>query len=643
MGNLYSVLGDSFDSPVGQMNQTWDTSLVNITRQPHYTLRSFRNDTVLAPWTMADMSYWNNDHFNTFLQSDLEAGRSFSAGEAWSTVAGVTYGKDATLRYMPTLTASVPVGTPKTATSLMTDDIVTGLSGTHYVEVALPSFPAQAAAVHLDLANSFIDFSSDPTFATQTDSFRFNQSLNSLTAGGNVYFQIDRASLVNSNPANLQGVRFRLVAAGTGTMTFKAAALRVVPSSYLFPANEIDTKFGFFTRAIPRAGQTEPSLTDNTMLFPVTQPKNITMYARFNSGHNPTGNDNSLTIRLRHKDANNYITVTLNARDTQSRLIINEVVSGVTTTISSTSINTNILTEEANYFLVVSLYDTTISAAIYNSYGSAQRGSQVYTTGNQTLSRVGRGYIGYNFQPYNYDFTLDFIQAEVAQFAFFQSTAFPSVMPVRGARLVTKDSGVFDLLNGASFTNYGDSSITLNQSIGGRGSAKVVRTGATWVGGLMTSTSQFFGSPSEAVIQGAIYVPSQVRGTYRIALLDLYGSVAWMAEASGLTPNHWNNFEIPLSGEILPNNYFLHVQQAGLYADTFYVADLKALHQTVDWSLSADNGVTWQRTLNAINSTHAGVKFNVPGNRLMVKAIALSDQAYIQGYELIPIYQLSVH
>lgn len=169
------------------------------------------------------------------------------------------------------------MGTPQTVTSTFVDDISTNFNSGAYIEMVLRDFPAQAAAAHFDLANSFVDFTSSPTYAGgQTDSIPLNASLTSLTAGGNLTWRIPRTALVNSTLTNLTGIRFRLTAAGTGTATFKASAMRLIPfTGYSFDEIDIDTKRQILTRSVPAAGGTEPSTTFGHLYMHETRPVNV--------------------------------------------------------------------------------------------------------------------------------------------------------------------------------------------------------------------------------------------------------------------------------------------------------------------------------------------------------------------------------
>lgn len=375
-------INDSFERHAGNLvgYSTGPITTVLPDRR-HYDLRTFSSGGRIIPWTMLQMELWNYDHFAGKTMLQMEAGDEASGtNEGWTNTTAI--GRDSAYRYSNTLRRDVTVGTPQTVTSTFSDDILTDFTGPAYIELILRAFPAQAAAVRLDLANSFIDFTSSPTYAAgQTDSIRFNQSLTSLTTGGNVRFRIDRSLLTNSTLTNLTGIRFRLVAAGTGTMTFIASAMRVVPQTgYTFREIDVNTKTQALERSVPQSGGAEPASVFGMIYFNSGTPIDTEYYARFNNGVNPIGNDNRLILAFRYSDTDqDHWRVTLSSRSTQSRLSIDHWDGSSLVNVYATPINTNILTANKPYILKVELFGDQIKTGIYNAIGSVI-GSLVYET-----------------------------------------------------------------------------------------------------------------------------------------------------------------------------------------------------------------------------------------------------------------------
>lgn len=639
----------------------------------HLDVRAFHTDNVTVPQKMLDFKYLPVSALSLFTVSQLAAPRSIvgasvtpkpqsvidtytqsivdgqpqsfldygsisSGNENWpSTDPNVVVGKDTAFRYANTIRVSLTGGVSKTVGSSYMDDF-TVVTTPSYVELLLRSFPAQAAGSHLDLTNSFIDFSSDINFAAgSTDSIAFNSSLNSLAAGGDVVFRVATTSLTHITMNDVRAIRFRLLS--VGNITFIAQAMRLIPTTWTPGQDSIDTKRDTLMRTIPRNGGADGSLSITPLLWS-TRPEDVTMFLKFNSGHAPaTGtDDNYLIATTRYTDASNYINFQLTSRSTQSRLSIIEDYGGSLSTVFATSINTNILLTEQDYVMRVDLKGNQARAQIYFANGT-NLGSLVYETGWQTITGVRRGQAGYVLAPYNYDFTLDYASASESDFVRYQSAIFESITPVDSTVLVTSTSSPVNLISGSQLIAYGDATSS-TQSIAGVSPATLVRrNGGSWTGGLIQNSSSYVGNPGLVEATGDIYPIDTTEGLWRLALIDPYGSIGWIGYVTGLIPNQWNHFAIPIDPTILPTDYLLTIHQAGFYPDSFYIANLALNHLTILWEASADRGTTWQPFNFSINSTYSGIKFTSPGTGLTIRATATTDKAWIQGFQVKPIYK----
>lgn len=670
--------------------------------QPHYNLRAFYSDNTTVPWTMNDMRLWNAYYFASFNMQTLGSPRSTSGrtlrfrttseldalamssldgtfmidldtypvsmgNEEWPvTDPNVTVAKDPTYRYQNTLTVTLTDNVLETVPSHYADDIVTGLDNPttpYYIELVLRNFPAQGAAAHLNLSSSYIDFSSDDNFdPTLTDSIPFSASLNSLTSGGDITWKIDRNLLANSDPSNLRAIRFRLLS--VGAMTFKAQAMRVIPAGAVFDPIELNTRRNLLTRSLPETGSPEWTSVMGDLYFDDSRPKNATHIIKFNSGHNPTGNDNILRMYYRYVpsfsaaatslynqgtygsalygtvNSNTYsrLEVDLYARDTQSRLRIYETINNSTTEIFSTPINTNALTNETDYFLQIEVIDTQVRATIYTTLG-VFFGSQVYTTGWQTVTRIARGATGFSLEPYNYDFGISYIATQRAQFASFLSTSFSSHSPVVGASIKTLTSAAEDRMHGAGLVANGDASVSQDAS----GTFTITRDGTNWYGGLRHDTTLDLGDSSKVTLSGSIYPLGSFRGNFVAAIVDENDSVSWINTLTGILPNQWNDFSILLPDGIIPIGSGLWLHENGFYNDSFRIKSVVLSHDTVSWDASPDAGATWQPFLNVTNEDFGAIHFGTPNTQLKVRANALLDSGWIAGYELKPHYKYPGH
>lgn len=93
-------------------------------------------------------------------------------------------------------------------------------------------------------------------------------------------------------------------------------------------------------------------------------------------------------------------------------------------------------------------------------------GSLKYETGWQTLSEdIRNGYIGYSFEPYNYDFYLYYVGNSYTEYGSFESTIFDSNSFIKGATLYEYSSKNLDVFTGITFSQTGD--IVATESVDG--------------------------------------------------------------------------------------------------------------------------------------------------------------------------------
>jgi hypothetical protein len=666
MAKLYAKLGESFDTVPGELTGYRAAGAAYQTVR-HYNIRSFHSDQVTRVFTAEDAAFWENYQYqdysigeprditgqqlvnremssmNTLDMEDLDGMTMFQlnyastavGNEEWTTGAGITLGRDASWRYMNRLEISLGAGESKTVSSFYEDDIITGLEGDYNIELTLFNF----SGTGLDLANSFLDFSTDVGFSTgNTVSLAFNatdSSLGSIPAGSNAKATWNRSLVASLDMTAIKAIRLRLKG-GASPFTFITNALRIIPNSapLSLPQTMIDTKRGNFVKAPSREGSIHDTVED-VKYFNGTRPRNVKVYARFNSGHNPVGSDNRLALQARSQAtvSNNYgIIATLRARSTQSRLeLVDFTASGTATTNSPT--NTNILTENTDYFMVLEIIDTTAKVAIHNVDG-INVGSEVYSI-SATVARTERGYVGFDFAPYNQDFVLDYVQAQDATFGQFITTPFNSLSWVRGASLFVDQSPPASMLDEAGDPiAWGDATLTRLASYD-----SITRSGAAYQGGIVYENPATLGTGRLAYLRGRIWPENAVNGTYRMALIDEYDSVSFLAEIDPLLPNRWNDIEITFTDEVFTVPLFLHIQQQGHFADTFRLADIRIDHEVMVWEATADN-TNWQSFLDTINEPYGAINFDNPGKTIKLRATAYSDKAWISGYKLVPHYKV---
>lgn len=668
MTKLFSnSVNDDFASKngalVGYSDGTWPLPL-----RRHYDIRSFHSNDILVPYTADDDEFWDNYRYTTYNVGDLRSVANVTSrarlmsetdtltmstmdtmpvgvidiigtsmgNEEWPTTGGIVVGKNASYRYANSISIPLSNGVLATVPSFYSDDLLTGLADVpYYIELVLRSFPAQAAAAHLNLSSSFIDFSTDTNFsAGATTSIPFSASIHDITAGGDTYFRVPRSALTIDLTA-VKAIRFRLLATG-GSMTFIAQNMRLVAEDYTWKPIDIDTKRNQLVRSVPRAGTPEWSTVAGDMYFYNVYPIDGEYVAMFNTGHNPTtANDNILRLYFRRQTNGDRIEIRLANRSTQSQISIVKIVNGVSTTVYQTAATSNVLTNETYYYLFCVVDGSNVSASVYQTNG-LNLGSLVYTTGTRTISDLTTGgSVGYSFEPYNYDFTIQYIAPTDVQFATFEPTAMISRTPAEGATLWPNNSQPVNLIDDAVIEAWGDAEVSVSN-----GTIQITRDGSEYQGGIRTTPMVYVGDTTQLMLTGEIQT-SQVQGIYRAALIDQWDSVAWIGEISNTTnllPNQWTSFSVPVKPGILPGSFYLHVQQQGFYSGTFSLRDLRLDHNTISWSVSPDNGTTWQPFLRAINYEFSGAMFAAPSTSIKLQAIAHSDRAWIKGYKLYPRY-----
>lgn len=680
MNKLFRKLSDQFNQHSGALEEYIDTSGADVAPRQHYDIRAFYSDDLTVPRTMRDMDYWNvtfiegtemsvldspriitgrsvaarqvgtiNDLTNLELDqmsmADLDLYTLEGGNEGWPlNDPDVVVGKDATERYANTIQVTLTDGVDKTVSSSVPDNIIADFDRAgidYFIELALPDFPAQAATPRLDLANSWIDFSSSSTYAAgQTNSFRFSDSLNDLTAGGNTYWRINRNQLTNVDLSNLRGVRFRL--RSVGNMTFKAMAMRLLPQDYTFDMIDIDTRRGHLRRSVPRDSGAEPATSSTGLRFySTTRPKNGKMVARFNSGNRPTSpNNNELQLSMRHDVVeNDRVIAWIKSNTTNTTIELRKIRAGVSTLVYTA---TGTLANETDYFFSFEVYEDKFRAQIHKSHGSFF-GDLVIDTGWQTIDYIARGFMGWQFQPYNYDFVVDYITVGDVEFGRFESTPFKSINPVKGVTIASNESLRFDLSEGL-YVESGDAIVTDDLFFGNPGaSKKFIRSGLNWQGGYMTNDFIYIGNPRYLRVSGNIFPllatgQTALRGQYRVVLLDKNDSVAYIGKIRNLLPSQWNDFDIHINADFAPGFYRLMVQQTGFFADTFWIDNLKLEHLSIAWEI-LPGGTTWYPAMFAKDKLHSSVNFiPVASNQIKVRAIALSDDAWISDYEVVPHY-----
>jgi hypothetical protein len=369
--------------------------------------------------------------------------------------------------------------------------------------------------------------------------------------------------------------------------------------------------------------------------FLSTQPKNVTMSGRFNSGTIP-GTANQVNLYARYVDSNNYIKAKLAFQTGSTTITIDEVTSGAVN--NRANVSSSQLATSTVFYFVLTVSERNVTAQVWTTGGvnNDKLNILVTTSGTVTVNHVMRGQIGYEYVN-NGNMTVQQTRATRTEYATFISTDLPTVTPIRGAQIFPHTSPPNDLVSGATYVAWQDATLSTG-SIGlPTPSTRVIRSGASSTGGLATSTSFEIGDSTVLSVVGDIYPVTAVHGTYRAALLDSGNNRIWTNDIGTLIADQWNAFNIPVVTELLPSPLTLVIEQVGTYDDEFFIDNLKVNQETVSWEASTDSGATWQRFLR-VGEPLDGIKFANPDNLLKVKATAHVERAWIQGYRIKSLY-----
>ena len=132
---------------------------------------------------------------------------------------------------------------------------------------------------------------------------------------------------------------------------------------------------------------------------------------------------------------------------------------------------------------------------------------------------IRNGYIGYSFEPYNYDFYITSMGSTYSEYGSFESTIFESQSYVTAATLWEYSSKNASFFNSSSYSPVGD--VVSNTQSGT--TYTVQRSGNEWFGGISTTSAQYVGDSRYAEITGQILATGTPRGSYRIVIRDTNG------------------------------------------------------------------------------------------------------------------------
>ena len=357
------------------------------------------------------------------------------------------------------------------------------------------------------------------------------------------------------------------------------------------------------------------------------RPKNANVVSRVTT----SAAVGELWVFLRYVDAQNYIRAILRTTATTATIVLEEFAGGVRTQLATQERGSSLV---GTYDFFVKLDERSLSASVNNTTTTGVLGSAVFSTPVVTVSRVARGTIGQSTRD---TITLTYIRPTLAEYARFESTAFPSISPIKGLSLSASTSPAKDLIEGLTTSAINDASISA-ATIKGVTGWRIVRSGVASSGGIRSQTIDPQTS-TQLILSADIHPVGTLRGTYYFRLRQTSTNNVLFAEPiTTLVINQWNHYEFRVLPELLSPDVYFEIQQDGTYADEFYVANMKVLHEPIRWEATVADPEDW-RLIMWPNRENSGVLFDPMGTRLKVRAIATTDDVRISGYAATPIYK----
>jgi hypothetical protein len=657
---------------------------------PHYTIRAFRPGYVQIPITSGDESYHSEDYWASVSMPAPGISEGFARwNENWISPGLTMDDMDLlTMNELDTfmmfqLEESGAIGyevdwdyAPRASITVGTDGLVLQSTyeydnlmrspfngaGPYFIELILRDFPAQSDPEHLDLDNSFVTFIDRDGAINRIP---FSDSLEDLTAGGNVPWRINRDQLDQVDLEHIRRINIELIAEG-GDFVFACESMRLMDSSYDYPEIAIDTKAGWLVKNPSRIGSSVPDTQAevNDILIDGQPVKNVSEVINFHIGQLDT-DPHTLFVFLRYdEDQEQFIAaqITITASSTSIELIDNEG-AGVFTTQAASFGG---LTENSDYYLILTAENERFKAQIYRAIGFTL-GTKLMEL-SRTVVVTESGQIGLSFDPSHYDLGINFMYPLNTSIATYESKAFRSLSPVAGVSLYPNSSNQFPILNAENFvvsTAYNpfnsaldedglnqvvltvDSSVTDNSPT----SFRVQKhRELSYIGGIEYDGIITVNDLAYTSLTGSIRFDNYLDyGKFAVVLFDKHGqNVAFFAELEGLVPNKWNSFRVPFtSQDSYLNEFILQIVHIGALEDSppnepatasFYLDNIQLEHLSILWEASNDGGDTYLRFNDTINKRYQGVVFPEPGPNVLIRARALTSQAWISGYQLVPHY-----
>jgi hypothetical protein len=673
------ALNEPFDDPEGRWNEyaPWDSteafeSLKGfLTTQRHVDLRSFRNifDLFPAP-QFPDVDVPSQDTIEMGDQTMMETNETVNlVDENWTMPAttgttAFTVGKIAARGGWSGFQADMD-GSDLAVEIQSNLTLGIDLSDMVYLSFVAPDYN------DFDMFTSSIQLTSDPNgiFGNGYDSdiCPFN---NNLSATPHFLFDLFGDFAMSADPSftlnKITGVKIIAVSAGTpgSPTTLTLMALRGFVPDWEESWLDFDTRIGAICVPVTVEGTPYGGTVAQHFEFvrgdgghedPYPADLALTMFfypGGQTSPNDATGPDyNKLSFILREKKdipdgTGSHIEVNLFFNDSQTTF---EALRVDTTGGSPPGVITNdgdfniaiggALDPEKHYAFTVNLTGTQISASLFEANFFEETSNilvwRLDTTLTDEAYEYRNGRVGFIGDLLTRDAYITGIVVAPTGFAELQTARYQSRTPVDGARLATVASPDINLWN-----SFSGSDILIDQTktLSGNGSYRTQKS--------LTSNTFIMDDWTQSYLDVAIWVPNIVtRANQPVILLNTEAGQENIALPK-LQPAQWNvlHFDLGLFRNLITGVGYSIVIQAATNPDrplgNFWVDDVVIGRRRVAWYARAQVNGPYRPFKDLVNNAKGAVHFNPEerGTDLEVKAVALTEDAWVASFKVFPRY-----
>jgi len=656
---------EEFDDPQGRFVNyaaTEPSDSEALAEQLHTDLRSFEpRQTFVAPYSMLDLDQMTMADLDQLDQEDLETGNEIviQPGENWT---NGTVGTQSDRHYWNGLTLACTTGENATE-SVMRDIDISGYGNSGYLSVACPALEVSK----LNLAQCYVDLTSDNngSFATDTVSLRFDQSVVGQSADDDTELRFPLSLLTGIDRTNVTGVRFRIQA--TANTSFRVVAVRVMASTWRHIAIDTNTLYGRVQMTTSRTGEIvaldeddddilypDPDLYPDGGLYPsdglylnfptaykadlsnrANDPKpfdgsyGLTFYSGANTG------TNHFDLVLRGETGIRFVT-TWGDDDDPSIVVYDSEGS------SLVGLDGFEIEDDTYYFVILSLVEQSVQIALFKLDPLGNLIEELVRHEEEIDVERIAGQVGWTAHFDDGNAYLLSIWPRGLNFGDIISSKAASFTPVDGVRLTVGASPVRELVNavtsspwGSRVTSYPAYSPTAYQ-VTPDSDAPLQGVASNWIEfDDFPSTEITFEINYPLVQQGGPLIPILFASKNRFIGLNM----------PLIEGGRWERVRIPLGDlEVQTGLYRIMLIQPFYSNEPWYIDNLSAKVEVVHWSARAKDPSDWMPLWDTINTEYSGVRFKERGRELQTKATALRHDAHIYGYTVRPRYtELGLH